>query len=379
MAFWGRANLRTARADAADPRAAQESDRADAVADTVAETAAEPVVVRPEGRGAAADVLQARLGLSEVQRRTLDALIDELGIISADVEADVHGVSDRFQRIATTTRGQSEIVQGLVTAVQSVRIDGAERPLAEVAGALGEILAMLNDRIGFMASRGATMGDALNGVLGELSSVDGSIAEIEKINRQTNLLALNAKIEAARAGEAGKAFAVVADEVRSLAGTINALSGVIKRQIGSIATGLRSSHALLHDIATIDMSEESRNADARVRLVMQALVEQSSRFAGVLSQTVQTTEAITQDVSGAIVAMQFQDLAKQRMQNLQAILRALPAAPEAGAGSERDWAAAMIAGCTLGEVRERMSHRLLGQAAPARLHDDDPLAGIDLF
>jgi methyl-accepting chemotaxis protein len=223
------------------------------------------------------------------------------------------------------------------------------------------------------------MEGALNGVLGELSSVDGSVAEIEKINRQTNLLALNAKIEAARAGEAGKAFAVVADEVRSLAGTINALSGVIKQQIGSIAGGLRSSHALLHDIATIDMSVESRNADARVRLVMQALVEQSSRFAGVLSQTVQTTEAITQDVSGAIVAMQFQDLAKQRMQNLQAILRALPAAPEAGAGSERDWAAAMIAGCTLGEVRERMSHRLLGQAAPARLHDDDPLAGIDLF
>ncbi|MCJ2136592.1 hypothetical protein MKK69_21495 [Methylobacterium sp. J-026] len=142
---------------------------------------------------------------------------------------------------------------------------------------------------------------------------------------------------------------------------------------------LRSSHALLHDIATIDMSEESRNADARVRVVMQALVEQSSRFAGVLGQTVQTTEAITQDVSGAIVAMQFQDLAKQRMQNLQAILRALRTAPADGADAERDWAAAMIADCTLGEVRERMSRRLLGTAAPTRGREDDPLAGIDLF
>ncbi|WP_313900803.1 methyl-accepting chemotaxis protein [Methylobacterium sp. J-077] len=325
----------------------------------------------------AADILQARLGLSEVQRRTLDALIDELGIVSTDVETDVHGLSDRFQRIAVTTRGQSEIVQGLVASIQSVRIDGTERPLAEVAAALGEILAMLNDRIGFMSSRGATMEGALNGVLGELSSVDGSIAQIETINRQTNLLALNAKIEAARAGEAGKAFAVVADEVRSLAGAINTLSGVIKQQIGSIAGGLRSSHALLHDIATIDMSEESRNADARVRQVMQALVEQSSRFAGVLGQTVQTTEAITQDVSGAIVAMQFQDLAKQRLQNLQAILRALQAAPDGHA--EQDWAAAMIAGCTLGEVRDRMSCRLLGTTTPAQARDDDPLAGVDLF
>ncbi|MCJ2059382.1 methyl-accepting chemotaxis protein [Methylobacterium sp. J-048] len=372
MAFWGRANLKSDHGDASDARGALAL-----VGDA---PAAEPAASRhPLG---AADILQARLGLSEVQRKTLDALIDEIGIVSADVEADVHGLSERFQRIAATTRGQSEIVQGLVASIQSVRIDGAERPLAEVAAALGEILAMLNDRIGFMSSRGTTMEGALNGVLGELSSVDGSIAEIEKINRQTNLLALNAKIEAARAGEAGKAFAVVADEVRSLAGTINTLSGVIKQQIGSIADGLRSSHALLHDIATIDMSEESRNADARVRQVMQALVEQSSRFAGVLGQTVQTTEAITQDVSGAIVAMQFQDLAKQRMQNLQAILRALRAAPERSAdaaGGELDWVAATIAGCTLGEVRERMSRRLLGTPAPAISRDDDPLAGIDLF
>ncbi|AYO84079.1 methyl-accepting chemotaxis protein [Methylobacterium brachiatum] len=368
MAFWGRANLKSDHEDASDSLAALDLDR---------EAPAAPAApVPPLG---AADVIQARLGLSEVQRKTLDALINELGIISADVETDVHGLSDRFQRIATTTRGQSEIVQGLVTAIQSVRIDGTERPLAEVATALGEILAMLNDKIGFMSSRGATMEGALNGVLGELSSVDGSVAEIEKINRQTNLLALNAKIEAARAGEAGRAFAVVADEVRSLAGAINALSGVIKQQIGSIAGGLRSSHALLHDIATIDMSEESRNADARVRVVMQALVEQSSRFAGVLSQTVQTTEAITQDVSGAIVAMQFQDLAKQRMQNLQGILRALQTEPGGRAEAERDWAEALIAGCTLGEVRERLSRRLLGTAAAAPDADDDPLAGVDLF
>ncbi|WP_279596743.1 methyl-accepting chemotaxis protein [Methylobacterium sp. J-001] len=368
MAFWGRANLKLDHGEDSDSFAAP----AEAGDSSAAPAPPQP----PLG---AADLLQARLGLSEVQRKTLDALIDELGIISADVETDVHGLSDRFQRIAPTTRGQSEIVQGLVTSIQSVRIDGAERPLAEVATALGEILAMLNDKIGFMSSRGATMGDALNGVLGELSSVDGSVAEIEKINRQTNLLALNAKIEAARAGEAGRAFAVVADEVRSLAGTINALSGVIKGQIASIAGGLRSSHALLRDIATIDMSEESQNADARVRLVMQSLVEQSSRFADVLTQTVQTTEAITEDVSGAIVSMQFQDLAKQRMQNLQAILRALQSNPEAGADAERDWAAALIAGCTLGEVRERMSRHLLGTAVPTHGRDDDPLAGIDLF
>jgi methyl-accepting chemotaxis protein len=359
---------------------------------TAAEGGATPS--EPGGRRDAVDLLQAWLALSDRPRAMLEALIDELGIVSSDVEIQVDGLSERFQRIATTTRGQSEIVQGLATAIQSVRIDGVERPLAEVASGLGGILSTLIGKIALLSSRGTTLTDALSGVLGELSSIDGSVAQIERINRQTNLLALNAKIEAARAGEAGKAFAVVADEVRGLAGSINTLSDVIKRQIGSIATGLRDSHALLHDIATIDMSEESRSADARVRLVMQTLVEQNGRFSEVLSQTVQTTEAIAQDVSAAVITMQFQDLAKQRLQNVQTLLRATEArvahlsdetgaaiGPRDGEAADPAWIEAAIGHCTLGEIRDRMSRRLLGASAPSRPDpaDADPLAGVDLF
>jgi len=348
----------------------------------------------PAGRSGLADLLHVWLDLSDRQRAMLDALIDELGIVSTDIETHVDGLSERFQRIADTTRGQSEIVQGLASAIQSVRIDGSEQPLAEVAAGLGAILSSLIGKIALLSSRGTTLTDALSGVLGELGSIDGSVAQIERINRQTNLLALNAKIEAARAGEAGRAFAVVADEVRGLAGSINALSGVIKGQIGSIATGLRSSHSLLHDIATIDMSDESRSADARVRLVMEALVDQNRRFAEVLSQTVRTTEAIAGDVSGAIVTMQFQDLAKQRLQNLQVLLRATEArlrhlsdetgavvGPPVSAAAQSAWIAEAVAACTLGEIRSRMSQRLLGAPAASRSDSDvtDPLAGVDLF
>ncbi len=116
---------------------------------------------------------------------------------------------------------------------------------------------------------------------------------------------------------------MVADEVRQLAQSINTLSGTIKDQIGSIATGLRDSHGLLQDIATVDVSDESRSAEARVHTVMQTLVAQNSRFAGILQQTAETTQSITADVSGAIVALQFQDLTTQRLENSQTVLRAL--------------------------------------------------------
>ncbi|KAA0125442.1 methyl-accepting chemotaxis protein [Methylobacterium sp. P1-11] len=343
-----------------------------------------------------ADLLQAWLGLSAQQRELLDALIGELGIVSADVESNVHGLSNRFQNIAASTCEQSEIVRGLVASVQTVQIDDRALQLGEVAAGLGETLTALIERITLMSSRGSTLAQGLAGVLDGLSSVEGSVAQIERINRQTNLLALNAKIEAARAGASGAAFAVVADEVRGLATTINALSDVIKQQIGTMAAGLRSSHALLGDIAAIDMSEESRTAETRVRMVMRALVEQNAQVAGILQQTAETTQAITQDVSAAIVAMQFQDRAKQRIQNVEGLLRAAGAelgrlaeeraddvaVPDAGA--DPAWIEAAIAGCTLGEVRARLTARLLGdapasppQAADAPAADD--LDGIDLF
>lgn len=182
--------------------------------------------------------------------------------------------------------------------------------------------------------------------------------------------------------------------------SINALSAVIRRQIGSISGGLRNSHALLRDVAAVDMSDESVNANARVRTVMQTLVEQNGRVAGVLQQTAQTTQAITTEVSAAVVGMQFQDLAMQRLGNVGGALRALGAALEdmeqrtpgggldpAEDGLDREWVERMIAGCTLKEVRTRLTNRILAAGtaevtfgtASGETAADDGLDGIDLF
>lgn len=350
----------------------------------------------PIANGApAVDLLQDWLGLSTLQRRALDALMAEIGIVSDHVETNVDSLSARFQTIAATTRDQAATVQDLVTSIQSVRINGEERPLSQVASGLGDTLARLIDKITVLSSRGGAMLGSLDGVLGELTSVEASIAAVDKINRQTNLLALNAKIEAARAGEAGRAFAVVANEVRELAKSIDALAVIIRGQIGSISSGLRSSHAMLKDIAAVDMSDESLTAKARVGTVMQTLVEQNARFAAVLQQTAETTQAITTEVSAAVVGMQFQDLAKQRLGNVGGALRALAAALEEGEvraariGAEADedaldraWVERMIAGCTLYEVRTRLTNHILNPGSPIAevpAGDGGDLDGVDLF
>ncbi|WP_228259573.1 methyl-accepting chemotaxis protein [Siculibacillus lacustris] len=342
--------------------------------------------------------LERWLGLSLTQQRALRALIDEVGLTSDHTESNVQDLSVRFQQIAATTRQQATTVHDMVTSIRTVRIDGAEIPLADVAAGLGATLHGLIDKVSGLSSRGGALVGALDGVLDELKSVETSVAEIDKINRQTNLLALNAKIEAARAGTAGLGFAVVADEVRDLAKAVNTLSSVIRGQIGSIAGGLRKSHGLLEEIAAVDMSAENHAADVRVRTVMRSLIDQNSRFADVLRETAATTEKITGDVSAAVVGMQFQDLAKQQLENVAGVLRTLADAQSGlsadtveGTDLDRDAATLdraladrILAGCTLSEVKKRLSAALLGtplvetRAGPlaAPIADDD---GIEFF
>lgn len=345
------------------------------------------------GRDEAA-FLERWLGLSLTQQRALRALIHEIDMTSEHTESNVQSLSVRFQQIAATTREQATTVHDMVSSIQTVRIDGEEIPLADVAAGLGATLHDLIDKVSGLSSRGGTLVGSLDGVLDELGSVETSVSEIDKINRQTNLLALNAKIEAARAGTAGLGFAVVADEVRELAKAVNSLSGVIRGQIGSISTGLRKSHVLLREIAAVDMSAENHAADVRVRTVMQSLVDQNARFADVLRKTATTTEKITGDVSAAVVGMQFQDLAKQKLENVNGILTALVDAlsdlsedtlrgtdlDHDAAALDRALADRMIAGCTLSEVKKRVTAAVLGTAVvephPAPAAADD---GIEFF
>jgi methyl-accepting chemotaxis protein len=344
---------------------------------------------------ASVDFVRRWLALSHAQRRALLALADEIALTSDDMDEKVNALSKRFRHIEATTRQQTTTVQELVASMQAVEIDGKWVPLSEVAAGLGNMLSGVIGKVSQLSTRGSSLVSSLDGVLDELNSVEASVVQIDRINHQTNFLALNAKIEAARAGEAGRGFAVVADEVRELAQSVNDLSQVIQKQVTSIANGLRSSHSTLREIATVDTSQENVAANAHVQMVMRCLVEQNSRFADVLQETASTTQNITEDIAAGIVGMQFQDLAKQRLDNVGNALKALAsltadvtaetsmADTGAESGTPASWIDRMTAPFTLSETRKRFVDRVFAgrtkvSAAPARAaqHASD---GIELF
>jgi methyl-accepting chemotaxis protein len=320
----------------------------------------------PADRMAAAEFLHRRLGLTDVQRRALEAVIGEVNLVSELVETRTLDLSNRFQAVASTAREQIENVQGLSNFALNVEFDNKTVPMQSVMAELGSSFSDLIQKVIALSSRGVQMVYALDDVLAMLDEVGGSITEIDKINKQTNLLALNAKIEAARAGEAGRGFAVVANEVKDLSATVNTLSSRMKDQVSSIAGGLKKSYSILQEIATTDMSEQNIFAHDRINTMLKSIDHQRELFSAALENSIDTSRHISAEIGSAIVAMQFQDRARQGLDNVVTAISVVASSlnaeisPDATIAEQqtRGLAQEVIDACTLGEIRQRLGNQL---------------------
>jgi len=352
-----------------------------------------PPAIDPRGEIASApDFTPMFLGLDAAQRASLDYLSGEIAGVCTYVETNVQSLSDRFQGLAAATQDQTEVVRSLAEQIQTVSFAGEQVPLSNVVRSLSETLEDFFTKMIYLSSRGVSMVYTLDDVRAVIGQMHGSIAEIERINKQTNLLALNAKIEAARAGEAGRGFAIVADEVRLLATAVNGLSADLRRQTAQVSSGLNSGYELLKEIGSVDMSESNLTANTRLQTMMNGLVAQNSAVTQALERTADASRRIGDDISASIVGMQFQDRAKQRLDNVSGALATLGSAagevtravpPSARAPDEAvRWRVAgqVRASFTLGEMRDGYARSLgLDGAAAAPSPTSSDGGDIELF
>ena len=298
--------------------------------------------------------------LAAAQSKAIESLSGELSLTSQDIETHVHELASKFQKMAQAARSQTETVQGLMSSVQTIELRGESIPLADLSASLSQTLTELVEKITQLTNRSVAMSGALGEVQQEIRSMQASITQIEKINKQTKLLSLNAKIEAARAGAAGRGFAVVATEIGDLAGAVNALSDTVKKQILTVSDGVQRGGSLLKEISAIEMSEENVNAQARIKAMMNCLVDQNAAIANALQKTAVSSQEMEQAVSGAIVGMQFQDRVMQRIQNVNGALGVIGrefASLANAAGAEADEAILreIADSFSLGEMRDRFA------------------------
>ncbi|WP_419897782.1 methyl-accepting chemotaxis protein [Roseomonas sp. USHLN139] len=144
-----------------------------------------------------------------------------------------------------------------------------------------------------------------------------SVESISKIVATTNILALNATIEAARAGEAGRGFAVVAAEVRTLARET-------KHAVDRIETGLDSFQA---NIRARLLATQAESGSAGERRLLDELGGQLHAlgigYEGLTrhqKQILVSMENLSQNLAdfmtAAMAEVQFQDVVRQRLQNI---------------------------------------------------------------
>lgn len=146
---------------------------------------------------------------------------------------------------------------------------------------------------------------------------------ISNISRQTHLLSLNASIEAARAGQEGAGFKVVAAEVRNLSAQTEEASLQITRGILAAAEQIDrqtdAADALRRGDTPPQLDEIARQIELMSRTLSDA-VPYLSELSGTMDSGIQH---MTQDVLETLGDMQFQDINRQMLEQVNSALSSL--------------------------------------------------------
>lgn len=146
---------------------------------------------------------------------------------------------------------------------------------------------------------------------------------ISNISRQTHLLSLNASIEAARAGQEGAGFKVVAAEVRNLSAQTEEASLQITRGIMAAAEQIDRETAAAESMRAVDTTQQLGEIARQIEL-MSSTLSDAVPYLRELSGTMESSiQHMTQDVIATLSDMQFQDINRQMLEQVNSALSSL--------------------------------------------------------
>ena len=173
-------------------------------------------------------------------------------------------------------------------------------------------------------------------VANHVDNLNEMASDVKKIAMQVRLLSFNAAIEASRSGEAGKGFAVVASEMRQLA-VLSEESGT--RMAKTLQNMNSINSTLKHVYRGADQSTNGHeDSITRVEFVIRSVLDRFRQTTAGLAQSIHIMEkesaSVRDNISDALVALQFQDRVSQIQTHLVNSLNTLRLAVEKGTGDD---------------------------------------------
>jgi len=190
----------------------------------------------------------------------------------------------------------------------------------EIDRQLGMILQMFVDKQEEEVQANLLRLSRLQGV----KALSDLVEVIENVARQTNFLAINAAIEAAHAGVSGRGFAVLAAEIRQLSTQTAAVAKEIGIKIHSATDGIDQ------DLERAQAVSQTQAKTGNLRRVLLDIEEMQNRFSVVTQRTVEVIDgvnaghcALLEMITEALGTVQFHDIMRQRIVQVQAALEEL--------------------------------------------------------
>ena len=251
---------------------------------------------------------------SRRKRRDIQECIAALPVLRAQiqeaaqhVEAAVSGVCGNFQNIADRSH---EAVAKAAEMLGSGQTGGAsvEESIETSRATISRLLQRL-EHAGHISSLAITRMDEIEQTVQGMESL---LEEVQKISFANKIVALNAKIEAVHVGALGAGFEVVAEEISRQAERTTGLTEGIAHRIQETRERVHSAAGKLKEFMADDLaeSEASRNA---AQAALQVLFSCHESACGSVAMMTSENQSLRDEISQAIVNLQFQDRFAQRV------------------------------------------------------------------
>ncbi len=248
------------------------------------------------------------IGASECELPPVIESLDQLQNVISDASGKLH---TSFNGLTENSSKQSRLTLDIIDKLRAKEVsdesmlvfDKFARETSQVLGDYVELTVTVSDKSIAAAHK-------MQDMIEQMDAMYKLLNEVKYLANQTGLLSLNASIEAARAGESGRGFAVVANEVRNLAEKSASLNTEIHEHVSLGRATLSETNEIVGEIASLEMSH-ALGAKDNLDNMMQEL-DQVSRFVSEsLRTSAEITTAIQNDVSTAVMALQYDDMATQ--------------------------------------------------------------------